>query len=520
MRVYSPLPARTKEHQAALIPDLEPILGTIRPHSANQRAIYWDIEDAVRSVPALRSDVATVGKNLIGPGFRFVKVEGYEDEATDEALETLKRFYGIGVKKTYKNIKDYYETSSKFYATAVKLAMGNACAWEVRRDVLFRDPISFDCIPGYVEPQYDSTGTLASPAFRQYLSISGLSYVTWDDPNDIVFFCRPDFGGLAFSSDLEALTRFTLPADIYAALSWLAMHKNRNAPLDGIWVADPGMSDDDYDELQKFLMGRYGGASNYAKSPILSRGGVDFKRISRAQDELPYKEGRDWARQEMAGVTGVPGSKVGITSEMSRANSREAKRDYHETTMEPLQLMISEVTYQQVHIRLFDIRGWKIQFGNPMFVNEIEQASIDRTYYNIGAVNANELRERDGKDPYNGGEQYFIPSNIMPVNGRPANEIPNQEEKPAKEGPDTSQTTRPVRADEQMATPEAIKAELLRWRKFALARSEKGKPSRIFESQIIPLEFYLKIFESLGEAEGDPELIKLVFKLALEKQDE
>ena len=502
------------------------VQGMMQAGGQIRRDLHWDIESAVRNLPWLRGSLAAIAKNLVGPHWKFSKVKEYEDEATDRSLLRLKKFYGLGVKKDYKNFKDFYVTSGKFYATAVALALGNFAAWEVKSDSLLGKPMGFEFLPGYIEPQIERDGTFKkeNPAFIQYLSTTGYSRIEWEDPNDIVFFARPDFGGFPFASDLESLVQYTFPAEIYSSLSWLAMHKNRNAPLDGYWWADPQMSEEHFNKLEALLKGKYSGARNYARSPILAKGGVEFKPIKRSENEMPYKEGRHWAQQEIAGVTGVPGSKLGVTEALSMANSREAKRDYYETTIEPLQQIIEETTYEQVHVRLLGIRGWRLHFNNPAFVNEVEQSSIDRTYWNIGKVSPNELRERDGQQPYKGGDQFFAPANMVSARGAnlPGREVSVQPEQapseettprpdplPPQEAHPSGQKPRPVRADEQNKS-----TELKKWRTVAIKQAKGEKSEKPFECYFIPEDVQSRIKSGLEVAGNDTETVRYVFELA------
>src|SRR3990170_743537 len=399
---------------------LDSIQGYMRGGTDVRRSAHWDLEDSARNLSWLRASLVAIGRSLVGPGYTFKKVEDFEDEADDKSLKKLKMFYGPGGSgdgfKKYKNFKDFYTTSGKFYATAVAIALGGSAAWEIKRDGITGTAVDFDYIPGYIEPNIDSDGSFMKPAFRQFLSSTGMEVAAWDNPEDVVFFSRPDFGGYPFSSDLEALATYTLPSDVYAALSWLGMHKNRNAPLDGYWIADPMMQDADFRKLEAMLRARYTGARNYGRAPILSRGNLEFKRVQRATEEAPYIEGRKHARQEVGAVTGVPNSKLGVND--GGAKSKEDKREYYESVVEPLQQLIEEVTYEQIHVREMNIRGWKLNFNNPAFLNEVEQASVDRTMWNIGVDSANEIRARRNQKPRKGGDTYFEPANMIPAGGK------------------------------------------------------------------------------------------------------
>lgn len=525
MKIYSPH-GRAEPSDSEIIKVLsgpsgiDSVQGYMRGGTDERRTAHWDLEDSARNLSWLRASLVAIGRSLVGPGYSFKKVEDFEDEATEENLKKLKMFYGPGGAgggfKRYKNFKDYYTTSGKFYATAVAIALGGQSAWEIKTDRITGEPVDFDYIPGYIEPNIDSSGAFVKPAFRQFLSVHGMEVASWDDPETIVFFSRPDFGGYPFSSDLEALATYTLPSDVYAALSWLGMHKNRNAPLDGYWIADDKMGDADFRKLEAMLRARYTGARNYGRSPILARGNLEFKRVQRATEEAPYVEGRKYARQEIGAVTGVPNSKLGVSE---GAKTKEDKREYYESVVEPLQQLIEEVTYEQIHVRAMNIRGWRLSFNNPAFLNEVEQASVDRTYWNIGESNANEIREARGKKPRKDGDVYYEPANMVPATGGKQVDVPAQGPNPGTSDSPTPPSEshpsggkpRPVRADEQ-----SLSEELRKWRVVALKRAKQNKPIKDFESDIIPVEIKKVIDKAIEVAGNNVDLLREIFRLAEE----
>mgnify|MGYP001616644723 CR=1 FL=1 len=125
MRVAVSQPDKTK-----LLPaGTDTITGAMRAGGESRRSVQFDLEDALRNIAFLRGSMSAVAKNLIAPGFTFVKVKEYEKEATDEALLQIKKFYGFGAKKDYKNFKSFYTTSGKMYATAVAISAFGAGAW-------------------------------------------------------------------------------------------------------------------------------------------------------------------------------------------------------------------------------------------------------------------------------------------------------------------------------------------------------------------------------------------------------
>jgi HK97 family phage portal protein len=49
--------------------------------------------------------------------------------------------------------------------------------------------------------------------------------------------------------------------------------------------------------------------------------------------------------------------------------------------------------------------------------DEAARSSFYRTLWYIGAISPNEIREKENWNPYEGGDAYYVPKNMVPVSG-------------------------------------------------------------------------------------------------------
>jgi HK97 family phage portal protein len=80
-----------------------------------------------------------------------------------------------------------------------------------------------------------------------------------------------------------------------------------------------------------------------------------------------------------------------------------------------------------------------------------ERGEFYRLLWNIGAMSINEIRGKENMDPIDGGNEYFVPMNMVPLRRaleepkepEPAAAIPLNPEQPEVEGEDKAKNMRP-----------------------------------------------------------------------------
>lgn len=469
-----------------------------------RRELHKDICDAARAHPTLRAAASAFGRAVIGPQWRIIRHPEFGNKATEKQRDDILDFFSPIPDRPLTSYKDIFSTSAKLWATAGAILLYGHSAWEILRNG-FDKAIGFDNVFGYIEPNVDDTGAFQQPAYTQFVTRAGRILRTeFAKPDDLVFFAVPDFvSAKLWNMDMEALTDFSLPSDIYAMMAYLSLHKHLNTPLHGHWEVAPDVSDDDYDAFYDLLNNKYAGSEHYAENPLVLRGSATFKEAQRTTDDAPYIDGRQIAQREIDSVTGVPASRRGDAQGGTQMQAKESRREFWETCLKPWTNVFQEIIWAQVCVREFDAPGWIVVFDAPDFLTRVERASVHMRYIQWGALSPNEVREELGQKSRDGGDYYLIPQNMAMQGEQGGPPEPVSE----TDGDDPPSEEQPVPGQDDPERPDKMR-ELRAWRRFALNRL--GRPSRPFEANAINAQVAAGIASALKICD-DPSLINELF---------
>ncbi len=452
--------------------------GNLGLNSASRFQQFWDLMDAVKLHGYLRAAMSVVGRSVVGTWWRLVLHPEYKDEATERQRKSLMRFY-LSLERPWSNIRDFQGMAYKLMIGAMYLRYFGQCAYQIVRDERGR-PIGLDFLHGYVVPNVDANGNFLDPAFWQYPSRNSAQRVGYP-VRDVVYITNPDWEGYPTGgTDIEALSEFALPLDLYLLTAARQYLRNRDRP-EAYYILPADISEEAFRNFVEALQARYSGVQNVGRSPIVVAGDLEIKELSKLPSDLPYQEARLDTRREVLAVTGVSEAKLGLTEGMTQSNLRELRREFHETTMLPLFRLIEEGFYEQIHVREFNVRGWMFKFNNPDFLTAVERATVHLRYRNMGVLSANEIRADLGREPRQdpGGDTYLTPLNMVEEPGSPPEGRPVEPDAPSQVGEPSDSAGDPVRGDRSLS-------ELRQWRRFAIRRMKEGKPIRPFKTEHIP----------------------------------
>lgn len=499
------------------IKQLSPVLDLTRKAEERERASFLRLlRDASRTHPWTFATVEAVARSVIGSGWQYIPVEGQESSATQKSLKQLVNFFEFRTRR-WDNIKDFISLPDKMSQTIASYRLYGHAAWEIVRNANGL-PIGFDVLSGVVIPLVDKNGYFKSPAFK---------LIPWDEKDDaiyyevdeIVYFQNPGISGtIGGESMYEALSSTSLPADIYASVAYREIFKNSNAPYNGVWELDPSVSDEDFDAFAELLQSRYSGAGNFGRNPLVVRGTAKFNSYaSRSKEDAPYLEGRAFNREEYYAVTGVDGNKLGISEEANKSNIRETRREFHENVLRPIFKKLEDSIYYQVNVRLFGAYGWRLQFNQPDITTALERTTMNMRDAQLGFYTINEIRERNGDKPREGGDFVYIPKNMAlmyedgtyfdPSNSNIGDDLPDDE---AGDDTPNADDVRAPRDEENPDTMNALK-ELRLWRKYHLKALDGKKPMKDFITNSIPPSMSSAIKVDLSQAGENFDLVKMIF---------
>ena len=468
-------------------------LGNEAPQLTKKYNQFWDLMDVIEQHGYLKASISAVGRGAIGAWWQISEHSLYMGEGQEADKKKLYDFYSSN-RRNWDNIKDYQGMTYKIVAAAMYLKYFGQAAFYIVRNKR-GTPISLDFLHGLIVPNVDSQGYFKTPAFYQFTERQALKKVEFSS-DEIVFISNPDMRGNPIGgSDVESLSQFSLPTDIYLMAAARNYLQNADMP-EAIWELPENITDEAFNEFAEVIAQRYRGATNVGRNPMVVAGELNIRELRRMPEDLPYADSREIARNEIIAASGSSSVKLGLAESQSQANIREFRQEFLESTLIPIFRMIEVAFYEQIHRRHFDIKEWMFKFEHPDFLTTVEEATVHMRYLQTGVKNPNEVRAELGLAPREGGEEFHNISQLS-SQGSPPEGREDRPDKPSNTGEPTIDDQDPPRGDQhdEPNRPRALSLsidkdilidELYTMRDFTIGRIKKGMTLREFKSDIIP----------------------------------
>lgn len=217
--------------------------------------------------------------------------------------------------------------------------------------------------------------------------------------------------GLAVASEGHGATTFT-----------------NGALLGGILTTDSNLTVDQREGLRRSWSAIHGGAENAGKIAVMSNG-MKFSQIGSSNVDAQWLESRKYQVEEVCRVFGVMPIMVGYSDKAATYASAEQMFLAHVVyTLGPWHRRIEKSATVSLLSEQERKEGYYFKFFTQAL---LRGAAKDRSefytkLYGIGALNPNEIREMEDMNPYEGGEQWRVPLNMVDPNA------PLEEPEPVK----------------------------------------------------------------------------------------
>ncbi|MBI4676110.1 MAG: phage portal protein [Elusimicrobia bacterium] len=130
-----------------------------------------------------------------------------------------------------------------------------------------------------------------------------------------------------------------------------------------------------------------------AHSDLVPEGDIEFMQISVPQKDMEFLDLREFTRNEILAVYGVPPGKVSIieTGNIGAGTGEHQTQTFYEETILPFQMRVAEKLTKHVVRQGFGIADWSFQF-NKRAIDEKDQAEIFNIYLQNGVFTPEEVR--------------------------------------------------------------------------------------------------------------------------------
>lgn len=234
------------------------------------------------------------------------------------------------------------------------------------------------------------------------------------DPHDVVHhkYGNPMDFRHGYSAVMAGST--TIDADTHASIFNQRFFYNSAMP-DGFLTTDDTLDEKSFKRLKTEWMNTYGGAVNSHRTAILS-GGLQYKNLQIPQRDMEFLQGRNFNRDMIMALFGVPKSILGFDESMSRANADTAEYVFTKRIRVKMQRLTNRVT---MDLAPQFAKNLILSFTDP--VPEDKAQVLDDMVSSLGGTNTvgfatpNEVRAKRGDLPVPGGDEVYIPLNMQPM---------------------------------------------------------------------------------------------------------
>jgi len=186
-----------------------------------------------------------------------------------------------------------------------------------------------------------------------------------------------------------------------------AVVKNKSATL----------TPDQKEDMREGWSKRHGGVKNSSKLAILT-GDLEYQQISLSQREMDFIESMKFTRDDILVAFKVPKAIVAITDDVNRANAETSMYIFLSETIKPEVARICEKINEELIIPDFG-KEYFLDYEDPT----PENRELELKEYTEGLASnyllINEVRQREGLEPINGGWSIYMPFTVAPVGGLP-----------------------------------------------------------------------------------------------------
>lgn len=187
------------------------------------------------------------------------------------------------------------------------------------------------------------------------------------------------------------------------------------AHLGGVLETDALLNDKAYTRMLTSWRKANQGIDNVGNTPILEQG-VKFNKIGIPPEDAQFLETRKFQVTEVARLFRVPPHLIADLERSTNNNIEHQGIEFVTHTMRP-RCIRYEMEYNRKLFRE-DEKGKRfVEFNLEGLLrgDSTSRADLYGKLFSIGAINRDEIRSRENLNPVPGGDQYFVMSNMVPV---------------------------------------------------------------------------------------------------------
>jgi HK97 family phage portal protein len=216
----------------------------------------------------------------------------------------------------------------------------------------------------------------------------------------------------------------------------------------GIIVSHPGrLSEAAHTNLSAELSLKYAGLGQAHRLMLLDDG-MKMEKVGISQEDSQFLESRQFQIPEIARWFGLPPHKLKDLTKSSFSNIESEQISFVTESILPWLIRLEQHFHMQL-LTDFEVRQgyyFKHVVEGLLRGDAKSRAEFYAKMWGIGSMSQNEIRDKEDLDPIEGGDELFVPMNMVPLSR--AGEVLDK-----KEQSNDSEPAQPVEPDDQQAEP-------------------------------------------------------------------
>jgi len=177
----------------------------------------------------------------------------------------------------------------------------------------------------------------------------------------------------------------------------------------------PGrMSEDAYKRYKQEAQKNYSGLGNSHKIMVLEEG-LSYTQTGIPPDDAQFLETRKFQIEEVARIFRVPPHMLADLERATFSNIEQQSIDFIVNTIRPWLVRIEQTLNDKLISNKNNSNYIKFVVEGLLRGDAESRGNFYNTMFNIGAMSINDIREKEDMNPIDGGDQSFVPLNMIPL---------------------------------------------------------------------------------------------------------
>ena len=200
-----------------------------------------------------------------------------------------------------------------------------------------------------------------------------------------------------------------------SAQTYGEMFFNQGGNMSGVFKYPSTLKPEAYERLKKDLLAQSIGLHK-AHLPLLLEGGMTYERISIPPEDAQFIATRKFQKTEIAPIYGVPPHMIADLERSTNNNIEHQAMEFVRYCLMPYLVRLEEeFNHKLLREDEFDEYYYLFSLNGLLRGDAKTRSEFYKNMNFVGAMSANEIRNLEDMNSYEGGDEYFVQMNMQTV---------------------------------------------------------------------------------------------------------